>query len=77
MGSHYESPFRKPLVTGNKSYGDVTVDIARAVETPPNWQWFLAFGIALLAFLLMPKADSLADNLIILFFLFKKDLPGL
>ena len=35
MGSHYESPIRKPLVTGNKSYGDVTVDIARAVENPP------------------------------------------
>ena len=51
MGSHYESPIRKPLVTGNKSYGDVTVDIARAVENPPNMQWFLAFGIALLAFL--------------------------
>ena len=49
MGSHYESPIRKPLVTGNKSYGDVTVDIARAVENPPNKQWFLAFGIALIA----------------------------
>jgi len=51
MGSHYESPIRKPLVTGNKSYGDVTVDIARGVVNPPIWQWFLAFGIALAAFL--------------------------
>ncbi|MGB1080424.1 MAG: hydrogenase, partial [Flavobacteriaceae bacterium] len=51
MASHYEAPIRKPLVTGNKSYHDVTVDIAAPVETPPNKQWFLAFGIALTAFL--------------------------
>ncbi len=51
MASHYEAPIRKPLVTGNKSYHDVTVDIAAPVENPPNKQWFLAFGIALTAFL--------------------------
>mgnify|MGYP001326468754 CR=1 FL=1 len=28
MASHYEAPIRKPLVTGNKSYHDVSVDIA-------------------------------------------------
>ena len=37
----------------------------------------LNFFIAFLAPLLMPKADSFADNLIIFFFLLKKDLPGL
>ena len=36
-----------------------------------------ALGMSKNAFLLMPKADSLADSFIILFFLFKKDLPGL
>ena len=51
MASHYEAPIRKPLVTGEKSYHDVTVDIAAPVENPPNKQWFIAFAIALLAFL--------------------------
>ena len=32
MGSHYEAAIRKPLVTGGKSYHDVTVDIAAQVE---------------------------------------------
>ena len=33
MGSHYEAAIRKPLVTGSKSYHDVTVDIAAQVYT--------------------------------------------
>ena len=32
MASHYEAPLRKPLVTGDQSYHDVTVDIAAPVE---------------------------------------------
>ena len=28
MASHYEAPIRKPLVTGNKSYHDVSVGYA-------------------------------------------------
>ena len=28
MASHYEAPIRRPLVTGEKSYHDVTVDVA-------------------------------------------------
>ena len=32
MASHYEAPIRKPLVTGDKSYHDVTVDVAAPVE---------------------------------------------
>ena len=28
MSSHYEAPIRKPLVIGDKSYHDITVDIA-------------------------------------------------
>jgi molybdopterin-containing oxidoreductase family membrane subunit len=49
--SHYEAPIRKPLVTGNKTYHDVTVDIARPIEGRANKMWWIVFGIALTAFL--------------------------
>ncbi len=49
--SHYEAPIRKPLVTGNKTYHDVTVDIARPIEGRANKLWWIVFGIALAAFL--------------------------
>ena len=39
MASHYEAPIRKPLVTGNKSYHDVTLDVAAPVEGKANTQW--------------------------------------
>ena len=48
---HYEAPIRKPLVTGDKSYHDVTVDVAAPVEGAANLQWWIVFGIALTAFL--------------------------
>ena len=32
MASHYEAPIRKPLVTGDKTYHDVTMDVAAPVE---------------------------------------------
>ena len=51
MASHYEAPIRKPLVTGNKSYHDVTVDIVAPVESKANKQWWIVFSIALVAFL--------------------------
>ena len=51
MSSHYEAPIRKPLVEGDKSYHDITVDIARPIETPPNKDWWIAFSIAVIAFL--------------------------
>ncbi len=51
MASHYEAPIRKPLVTGNKSYHDVTVDVAAPVEGKANKSWWLVFSIALAAFL--------------------------
>ena len=50
MASHYEAPIRKPLVTGNKSYHDVTLDVAAPVEGKANTQWWIVFGIALSAF---------------------------
>jgi len=51
MGSHYEAPIRRPLVLGDKSYHDVTKDIARPVEGMPNRQWWVVFLIAFTAFL--------------------------
>ncbi|WP_439487613.1 NrfD/PsrC family molybdoenzyme membrane anchor subunit [Algoriphagus sp.] len=37
------SSVRDPLVTGGKTYHDVTHDISRHVESKPNIRWFLAF----------------------------------
>ena len=51
MSSHYEAPIRKPLVLGDKSYHDITEDIARPIETPPNKDWWIAFGISMAAFM--------------------------
>jgi len=51
MGSHYEAPIRKPLVAGEKSYHDVSVDIARPVEGRANKQWWIVFSISLAMFL--------------------------
>ena len=51
MASHYEAPIRRPLVTGDKSYHDVTVDVARPVEGKANRSWWIVFTIALVALL--------------------------
>ena len=51
MGSHYEAPIRKPLVAGEKSYHDISVDIARPIEGRANKQWWIVFSIALAMFL--------------------------
>jgi molybdopterin-containing oxidoreductase family membrane subunit len=48
---HYEAPIRQPLVTGDKSYHDVTVDVAAPVEGKANKSWWIVFSIALVAFL--------------------------
>src|SRR5690606_1567730 len=37
------SSVRDPLVTGGKTYHDVTHDVSRHVEAKPNIRWFLAF----------------------------------
>ncbi|MCM4155347.1 NrfD/PsrC family molybdoenzyme membrane anchor subunit [Gramella sp. AN32] len=49
--SHYEAPIRKPLVTGDKTYHDVSVDVAAPVEGRANKSWWIVFSIALIAFL--------------------------
>ena len=51
MASHYEAPIRRPLVTGEKSYHDVTIDVARPVEGKANRAWWIVFSISLVAFL--------------------------
>ena len=51
MASHYEAPIRKPLVIGDKSYHDVSVDIAAPIEGRASMQWWIVFSIALAAFL--------------------------
>jgi len=50
MASHYEAPIRRPLVTGEKSYHDVTLDVVAPVEGKANKQWWIVFSIALSRF---------------------------
>lgn len=51
MSSHYEAPIRRPLITGDKSYHDVSVDVAAPVEGKANRAWWTVFTIALVALL--------------------------
>ena len=48
---HYEAPIREPLIQGDKSYHDITVDVARPIETSAPKSWWIVFGISLIAFL--------------------------
>jgi Ni/Fe-hydrogenase subunit HybB-like protein len=48
---HVVSPIREPLVSGNKTYHDVTVDIARHVEDKPTKEWKIAFTISVIVLL--------------------------
>ena len=48
--SHYEAPIREPLILGNKSYHDITEDVAAPIEGKANRMWWIAFSIALTAF---------------------------
>ncbi len=41
--SHVTSSVRPPLITGGKTYGDVTEDIVRQVEGKPTKLWSVAF----------------------------------
>lgn len=55
MASSFSSPIREPLITGNKSYHDITVDICTPTERTPNLMWVIAFiisvaGLGLYAF---------------------------
>ncbi|MGQ1785868.1 MULTISPECIES: NrfD/PsrC family molybdoenzyme membrane anchor subunit [unclassified Saccharicrinis] len=45
----YVSPIREPLVTGSKSYKQVTDDITKPMEGKPGPLWYAGLGLALLA----------------------------
>ena len=51
MSGHYEAPIREPLILGDKTYHDITEDIARPIETKAGKLWWFAFYIALVAFI--------------------------
>jgi len=40
------SPIREPLITGNKSYHDITEDLVSPTEKAPGLAWMLAMGLA-------------------------------
>ena len=46
-----EAPIREPLILGNKSYHDITVDVAKPVEGKANKLWWIVFGISCVMFL--------------------------
>ena len=48
----YDSPTRPLLVTGKKTYTDVTTDIVRPVLGKPTKGWLTGMGIALIALLI-------------------------
>ena len=43
---HKESEIRDPLILGNKTYHDITRDIARPVEGKANKYWWILFGLS-------------------------------
>jgi molybdopterin-containing oxidoreductase family membrane subunit len=51
MSSHYEAPIREPLVLGEKSYHDISMEVGAPVFGKANKSWWISFTIALIAFL--------------------------
>lgn len=43
------SPVREPLITGGKTYKQITEDICAPTETAPNLSWIIAFSAAVVA----------------------------
>jgi molybdopterin-containing oxidoreductase family membrane subunit len=54
----YTADIRQPLVTGGKTYSDVTKDVCRPIENKPTSSWWLGFSIAII--LLLVLAGTLA-----------------
>ena len=48
---HYESSIREPLITGDKTYKQITEDVARPIEGKANRMWWIMFGTAFTMFL--------------------------
>ncbi len=44
----YESQVRPPLVSGDKTYHQITEDIVRPIENRPSKLWWIGFLIAVL-----------------------------
>lgn len=42
----YESPLRRPLITGKTSYAKITDDIVTPIEAAPTKWWYLGFAIS-------------------------------
>src|SRR6056297_3430822 len=51
MSSHYEAPIREPLIIGEKTYQDISVDVGAPIFGRANKSWWIVFLIALVAFL--------------------------
>ncbi len=49
----YSADIRQPLVTGGKTYSDVTADICRPIENKPTNSWWLGFSIGVLLLLVL------------------------
>jgi len=48
---HKESEIRDPLILGNKTYHDITKDIAKPVEGKANKYWWILFSLSLVLFI--------------------------
>ena len=46
-----EAEIRDPLILGNKSFHDITKDIAKPVEGKANKYWWILFSLSLLLFI--------------------------
>jgi molybdopterin-containing oxidoreductase family membrane subunit len=49
----YSAEIRKPLVTGGKTYTDVTNDICRPIENKPTSSWWLGFSVAFVCLMIL------------------------
>jgi len=49
--SHYEASIREPIIVGDKTYHDITLDVAAPIEGKANKNWWIAFTLALIAML--------------------------
>lgn len=45
------SSLRKPLITLNRTYGEITNDVLNSIETGPTSTWYILFSIAVLTLL--------------------------
>ena len=48
---HHESSLRDPLILGDKTYHDITNEIAAPIEGKANKSWYVVFTISVIAFI--------------------------